>query len=223
MKNACNISRKRSGAVATCGAQPPAVPGVGWFICGLSGFFGVHWGEVGGISTLFLGTQLAVGSIPAHMSRPLNAGYGGTAALCYRHVTLCEHPGGLFAPARPFTHIGGVRHRESSKTGSVNFYTFYFFISRLGKNVPRQIEINRVQLFRYPGCVDSPRPAVTDPRFNRVANLPPCTCTGLSHSDPSLARRFRRPLQTSKSNHHGEWGAPKAFQLMSPCHPALPT
>ena len=123
LKNACNISRKRSGAVATCGAQPPAVPGVGWFICGLSGFFGVHWGEVGGISTLFLGTQLAVGSIPAHMSRPLNAGYGGTAALCYRHVTLCEHPGGLFAPARPFTHTAakkgcsGVATRNPANTG----------------------------------------------------------------------------------------------------------
>ena len=48
-----------------------------------------------------------LGSLPAHIS-PLNTGYGGTAALHYRHITPCEHPGGLFAPARPFTHVGVV-------------------------------------------------------------------------------------------------------------------
>ena len=43
-------------------------------------------------------------SIPTHIS-PLNTGYGGTAALNYRHITPWEHPGGLFAHTRPFTHI----------------------------------------------------------------------------------------------------------------------
>ena len=67
--------------------------------------------------------SFCAGSLPAHIS-PLNTGYGGTAALHYRRITPYEHPGGLFAPARPFTHIGGGFHRESSKTGSVGFHTF---------------------------------------------------------------------------------------------------
>ena len=67
--------------------------------------------------------SFCAGSLPAHIS-PLNTGYGGTAAPHYRRITPCEHPGGLFAPARPFTHIGGGFHRESSKTGSVGFHTF---------------------------------------------------------------------------------------------------
>ena len=46
-------------------------------------------------------------SIPAHTS-PFNAGDGATAALHYRHVTPCDHSGGLFAPACPFTHVGVV-------------------------------------------------------------------------------------------------------------------
>jgi hypothetical protein len=51
--------------------------------------------------------SFCAGSLPAHIS-PLNTGYGGTAALHYRHITPCEHPGGLFAPARPFTYVGVV-------------------------------------------------------------------------------------------------------------------
>ena len=51
--------------------------------------------------------SFCAGSLPAHIS-PLNTGHGGTAALHYRHMTPCEHPGGLFAPARPFTHVGVV-------------------------------------------------------------------------------------------------------------------
>ena len=43
-------------------------------------------------------------SIPTHIS-PLNTGYGGTAALNYRHITPWEHPGGLFAHTRPFPHV----------------------------------------------------------------------------------------------------------------------
>ena len=43
-------------------------------------------------------------SIPTHIS-PLNTGYGGTAALNYRHITPWEHPGGLFAHTRPSTHM----------------------------------------------------------------------------------------------------------------------
>ena len=46
-----------------------------------------------------------LGSLPAHIS-PLNTGYGGTAVLHYWRITPCEHPGGLLAPACPFTHIG---------------------------------------------------------------------------------------------------------------------
>ena len=51
--------------------------------------------------------SFCAGSLPAHIS-PLNTGYGGTAALHYRHITPCEHPGGSFAPARPFTYVGVV-------------------------------------------------------------------------------------------------------------------
>ena len=37
----------------------------------------------------------------------LNAGYGDAGALHHLHTTSCDHLGGLFAPARPFTHLAG--------------------------------------------------------------------------------------------------------------------
>ena len=56
------------------------------------------------------------GGNSAHISPP-NAGYRGTAALSYRYTTICDHPGGLFAPACLFTHTGGGCHRASRKLG----------------------------------------------------------------------------------------------------------
>ena len=62
-------------------------------------------------------------SIPTHMS-PLNAGHGGTAALNYRYVTPWEHHGGLFAHARPFTHMWVDAAGNQQNWNCWDFHTF---------------------------------------------------------------------------------------------------
>ena len=62
-------------------------------------------------------------SIPTHMS-PLNACHGGTAALNYRHVTPWEHQGGLFAHARPFTHMWVDAAGNQQNWNCWGFHTF---------------------------------------------------------------------------------------------------
>ena len=88
-----NISRKRSGEGPTYDAHPPAVPGL-------------IRGNCTPVSVL--------GSLSRRTYRPSTRGCGGTAALHYRNITSCEHPGGLFAPASPFTH----RLRYVAQNGS---------------------------------------------------------------------------------------------------------
>jgi len=62
-------------------------------------------------------------SIPTHIS-PLNAGYGGTAGLNYRYITPWERPGGLFVPARPFTHISMDATGNQQTWNCWDFHTF---------------------------------------------------------------------------------------------------
>ena len=96
-----------------------------------------------------------LGSLPAHIS-PLNTGYGGTAAPHYRRITPCEHPRGLFAPARPFTHIG----RGGVPQGiQQNWERWISHFSRIGTRVRQVVVRHMWALPRYffeTCCPDAP-------------------------------------------------------------------